>query len=186
VIEKVRVGRLNMSAAQAGIAPDTTSLRILERDANHMAFTCDRLFVMNWRVSTNLEAVKRCSQLIKDFAESFLLKRIALLTVIELEALMPSSPARTELAKLMRRNTPYLVRSAVGYEGTGFRGAAFRGASTGIALLSNHQFPHRIFAGVPAATDWLASGLASELNSAVTGKSLAAIVNKARTLPPQS
>jgi hypothetical protein len=178
------VGGLNTSAGQVGVAPDTKSLRILERDANHMAFTCERLFVMNWRISTNLADVKRCSQLISEFAERFSPKRIGLLTVIELNALMPSSSSRNELAKLMRVNTPYLVRSAVGYEGTGFRGAAFRGASTGIALLSNHQFPHRIFAGVPAATEWLASALASELGSTVSGRTLAEIVNRVRALPP--
>jgi hypothetical protein len=56
---------------------------------------------------------------------------------------MPSSEARKALADLM--SMPQLIRgSAVIMEGTGFRAAAVRRVVTGFALLSHHEFPHRI------------------------------------------
>ena len=169
------------SAAKLG-AQRANAPRILARDDDHLIFTCERLFTMIWKRETMLNAVNDTSRFITEFSESLSPKRIGLLTLIEVSAGMPSTAARAALAKLMKLNTPFLIRSAVGYEGTGFRGAAFRGVSTGIAVLSNHQFPHRIFAGVEAATDWLAEGMTNELDMALSGPSLARTVQQIRRL----
>ena len=174
---------MTIANARTGVAGPAAGTRIVATDSNHLVFTFDRMFVMNWRVDTTRMAVSRVSQAITNFATSFTPARIILLTVIEVSASMPPADARDMLAKLMKVNTPYLIRSAVGYEGSGFRGAAFRAVSTGIAVLSNHEFPHRIFAGIPLATEWLAAGLSEELGQTVKGTTLADLVHRVRHPP---
>jgi hypothetical protein len=174
---------LTASAPPRGIVQNAIGPRLLVRDRDHVVFTYDRVVAMIWQHDTTEAAVSQASRLVAGFVQRLTPKRFCLLTVVEISATAPSSGSRAGLAKLLQDNTPYLIRSAVGYEGTGFRGAAFRGVATGIAVLSNHPFPHRIFAGVPDATEWLASGLSSELGGALQGVALADVVRKMRQVP---
>lgn len=172
----------NAAVARIGLAQRATGMRVLARDNDHLVFTYDRLFTMVWRHETHAAAVSRAMQLLDTFAESLTPKRFCLLTVVEPTAPLPPSAARAALARLLRINADYLIRSAVGYEGAGFRAAAVRGVATGIAVLSNHQFPHRIFAGVEPATEWLASGLANEMDGQINGTALADVVHSVRRM----
>lgn len=154
--------------------------KLLSEDQNHLFFCSARLFTMLWRKETTVEAVVKAQRLIRRFAEEQLPKRIALLTIIESGAFLPGAGTREELAQLMRVNSDYLVRSAVAQEGTGFKASAFRSVATGIALLSHHSFPHRVFASVEMATQWLVKGLSDELRSPVSGHVVASSVRSAR------
>jgi len=174
---------LSNAASRIEVDPHTIGLHIMAHDGDHLVFTYQRLFSMIWQHQTAPTAVNRAFQYVRDFAESQSPRRFCLLTVIESSATMPSSPARARLAMLMRECSAHVIRSAVGFEGSGFRGAAIRGVATGIAVVSKHQFPHRIFADVEAATEWLADGLTSELG-VVKGHELAEVVRVARRLSP--
>lgn len=95
-----------------------------------------------WRHETTLAGIQSSNKLVAEVARHHP-KGIALLTVISEVAPMPSSEARKALADLMC--THRLIRcSAVIMEGTGFRAAAVRSVVTGLALLSHHEYPHRI------------------------------------------
>jgi hypothetical protein len=47
-------------------------------------------------------------------------------------------------------------------------------------VLSRHQFPHRVFAELGKATDWLALGLSSELPEPASGFLLSEAVRSVR------
>jgi len=161
-------------------SPSASRVNLLERDENHTVFTYGRLFVMMWHVDTMLGAVNFVSRHITEFACDLTPRRIGLLTVVEEHVSMPSAEARAGLAVLMQMKAPYLIRSAVAYEGSGFKAAAIRAVSTGIALLSNHSFPHRIFSGVGAATAWLGEGMTTALGTRHPGAQLARAVEDVR------
>jgi hypothetical protein len=169
-----------VSVEEPTFSSGVSRVNVLERDENHTAFTYGRLFVMIWHVDTKLGAVNFVSRHITEFACEQTPRRIGLLTVVEEHVSMPSAEARAGLAVLMQMNAPYLVRSAVAYEGTGFKAAAIRAVSTGIALLSKHSFPHRIFSGVGAATAWLGEGMTTALGTRHPGAQLARAVDDVR------
>jgi hypothetical protein len=135
---------------------------------------------MIWLRETRLDAVTRANQFVTQFAESLWPARFSLLTLVEANAPLPTSGARAGLAHMLRANADALVCSAVAFAGSGFRAAAVRGVATGIAVMSNHQFPHRIFASIDEAADWLAQGVQSELGEHTDGRRLAQTVQRLR------
>ena len=48
-----------------------------------------------------------------------------------------------------------MMLSAVVHEGTGFRAAAVRSVVTGLAMMANLPYPHKVFATVDDAGRWL-------------------------------
>lgn len=177
---------MTATAPRRGTSQQPIVPRLLVRDRDHIVFTYDRVFVMIWQNDTTQAAVNQANKFVVSFADRLTPKRFCLLTLVEVTATAPSAGARSGLAKMLQDNTPYLIGSAVGYEGSGFRGAAFRGVATGIAVLSNHQFPHRIFSGVGAAAEWLATGLTRELGAPFSGEAFAAAIQKMREVGPAS
>ena len=62
----------------------------------------------------------------------------------------------------------------------GVRAAAVRGVATSIALLSQHEFPHRIFQGADAALRWLGEGLIAELGAGPSAEELSRALEHTR------
>jgi hypothetical protein len=155
--------------------------RVLARDADHLVFTQDRVFAMVWVGDTRVDAVAQSLRLAAEFAAGLTPPRFCLLTVVEQEASLPSTPARTGLARLLQRNSAHLIGSAVAFEGSGFRAAAVRGVATSIALLSRHEFPHRVFSGTDAALSWLGEGIARERGAGPSGDELARALQHMRS-----
>lgn len=155
--------------------------RVLVHDRDHFVFTLDRFFAMVWRRETRIDAVKRVNRIITDFAASLAPQRFCLLTLVEAGAPMPPAGSRAGLAHLLHANAEFLVASAVAYEGSGFRAAAVRGVATSIAVMSNHQFPHRVFSSVFEATDFLTTELERELGGRVDGRKLLDALHNLRT-----
>ncbi len=161
---------------------DVEGFHVLASDYNHTAFTYGALFAVLWHVDTLAAPVNVVSRMIGEFAAQQPRNRIGLLGVVEANGNLPPADARAALSRLLQVNSPWLIRSAVAFEGSGFKAAAVRGAATGIALLSRQNFPHRIFGGVSAATAWLAEGLAAELGISANGEELAAVIAQVRAL----
>jgi hypothetical protein len=158
---------------------------VLVHDRDHFVFTCDRFFVMVWRRETRIDAVKRVNRIVTDFAVSLTPQRFCLLTLVEAGAPLPPAGSRAGLAHLLHANADFLVASAVAFEGSGFRAAAVRGVATSIAVMSNHQFPHRVFSSVFQATDFLVGELERELGGHVDGRKLLDGLHNLRTGSPK-
>lgn len=158
---------------------------MLAHDRDHFVFTLDRFFTMVWRRETRIDAVKRVNRIINDFAVSLTPQRFCLLTLVEAGAPMPPAGARAGLAHLLHANADFLVASAVAFEGSGFRAAAVRGVATSIAVMSNHQFPHRVFSSVFEATDFLSAELSRELGGRVDGRKLIDTLHSLRAATPK-
>jgi hypothetical protein len=157
--------------------------RVWASDRDHVIVSCDRFFTMIWQRETRLDAVNSANRFVTQFAESLWPARFCLLTLVEADAPLPTSGARAGLAHMLRANADYLVSSAVSFEGSGFRAAAVRGVATGIAVMSNHQFPHRVFARVDEAADWLVRALSDELGQRQDERQLLQTVNRLRQAP---
>jgi hypothetical protein len=156
-------------------------LDVLESDRDHTVFTYGRFLVLIWHGETQPGAVKIASRHIGEFISRLNPPRIGSLTIVDVVAAPPSHDARAALAELMKVHASSVIASAVALEGDGFKAAANRCVSTGIALLSRHRFPHRVFAGVRQASLWLAPAVNEEMSSPVNGNSLAKVVAEVRS-----
>jgi hypothetical protein len=159
---------------------------VLAHDRDHFVFTFDRFFTMVWRRETRIDAVKRVNRVITEFATSLAPQRFCLLTLVEAGAPLPPAGSRAGLAHLLHANAEFLVASAVAFEGSGFRAAAVRGVATSIAVMSNHQFPHRIFSSVLEATDFLTTELSDELGGRVDGRKFLGTLQSLRAGTPSA
>ncbi len=133
--------------------PEITAL-----DKNHCMAVWESLFICIWRNETTMAGARISREGIRALAESRP-KGIALLNVVEPNAPAPPSEVRAALARIMVDFGHALKGSAVVHEGSGFRAAAVRGVVTGLTLLARPPFPHKVFATVEEASDWLAVSL---------------------------
>ena len=66
-----------------------------------------------------------------------------------------STDVRLALADYLSGCRGKMVLSAVVHEGSGFRAAAVRSVVTGLAMMANLPYPHKVFANVDDAARWL-------------------------------
>jgi hypothetical protein len=76
---------------------------------------------------------------------------IAMLTVLEPGAQMPTAEAREALPQLFKDVASGISCSALVFEGVGFRAAAVRALTTTFNRMTAQPFPHRVFADVTEA-----------------------------------
>jgi hypothetical protein len=69
---------------------------------------------------------------------------IVMLTLVGNDAHQPDSAAVKLLAAHMSNIAGHIQHSAVVFEGVGFRAAFIRAITTGLSLLANHPYPHRV------------------------------------------
>jgi hypothetical protein len=79
---------------------------------------------------------------------------VFLLTIVEQGAPPPSSEIRKALAKFLARGAGRTILSAVVHEGTGFRAAFVRSVVTGLAVMTDLPYAHKVFATVEHASGW--------------------------------
>jgi hypothetical protein len=124
-------------------APSLDPPRLVERHPDFALGEWGNLFVPIWLRRTHLFAAQRA------IAESRRLIRqypggIAMLTVVGPDAGPPDRAATTLLAAHMTSIGAQVLYSAVVFEGVGFRAAFVRAVTTGLSLLANHPYPHRV------------------------------------------
>lgn len=120
---------------------------------DHIVGSWECFQILIWRVETTLEGVKAAqstyNKLVGQHPEG-----VFLLTVVEQSAPMPTSEVRKALAGFLASGANRTILSAVVHEGAGFRAAAVRSVVTGLAMLTNLPYPHRVFATVAEACEW--------------------------------
>jgi hypothetical protein len=117
--------------------------RLVERHPDFALGEWGNLFVPIWLRRTHLFAAQRA------IAESGRMIRqypggIAMLTVVGPDAGPPDRAATALLAAHMKSIGAQVLYSAVVFEGVGFRAAFVRAVTTGLSLLANHPYPHRV------------------------------------------
>ena len=142
-------------------------VRLAHLDHDVAIGTGNDLYVVIWRDRTTHEGIHAIAQTFSDYARNRA-REIALITIIEQNAKMPSSECRTELAQTLAATSPYVLISAVAFEGSGFVAAGIRSVVIGLTMLARQEFPHRVFSTVALAADWIE---AEHLSSRKTFKS---------------
>ncbi len=113
-----------------------------------------KLALVVYRRETTLAMVSRLSALVRERA-----KRgnpfFGGIAVVEEHSPLPPAEVRNRIAQDVLLASGWKI-SALVYEGSGFRAAAVRGVILGIGLLAKPPFPHRSFATVGSAAEWIA------------------------------
>ncbi len=148
-----RILRSIEPAVSSGAFLRSTPHRILYCDRDMACAHQDELFMLLWRDRTTIEGVKILSQHLEQFARERE-RGLALITIIEQNARMPASGTRESMAKLMRRIGTKFVISGVAFEGDGFMAAGIRGVVTGLTLIAQQPYPHRVWKNVREVGEW--------------------------------
>lgn len=154
-----------------------------ERDFTLMSF--GQAFVVIFHHHTTVAATATLRDSFASFAGQHR-DGVALLTIVEPNAPMPSSEAREALANFMADNGDRILVSAVAYEGAGFRAAAVRSVVTGLTMLARQPFPHKVFATLEAASAWLVTKLRGGLGARTEASELIDAVRASRAELPET
>jgi hypothetical protein len=128
----------------------TLGLEVVHTDRDHIVGTWRNVLVCIWRHETQGSAIRNMKPVI-DRLKSTNPAGVAMLTVLEPNASLPTTEARDELPKLFKDVAKGMACSALVFEGVGFRSAAIRALTTTFNLLTAQPFPHRVFATVTEA-----------------------------------
>lgn len=144
------------------------------RDEQHCRALFPHLAVAYWHTKTLPSAVAGLAELVRRGKQLFP-DGLALLQVVSVDAEMPNSQIRAQLADLLREGGGRVVGSSVVVPGVGFKVATARGFVTGLALLVRPPFPHVVHSTIGESALWLSQLLlkssvhvsASELRGSV-------------------
>ena len=139
-------------------APALYSVVEAHIDRDHVVGTWRNVFVSLWRHRTEEHAIFNLRPVIQAVQAAHP-AGIAMVTVLEPNAELPTPGARQELPKLFKDVASGMACSALVCEGEGFRAAAVRALTTTITMLAAQPYPHRVFPTVAAAEVMLITGL---------------------------
>ena len=112
------------------------------------------VLVIAWRDRTTLSGVELCNAYFQAACRGQG-NIFALVTIVENGAKLPEARERKRLAELLSDSSDWLQVSTLVFEGSGFLAATIRGVVTGIALMANHSFPHRVFESISEAARFI-------------------------------
>ncbi len=147
-------------------------------DHNHTFAFHGNVMILVWGRETLVDAVVAVCREMDQFGAQNP-QGGGLVTIVEADAEMPSTAARSAVADLLRRAT-YVRRSALIQEGSGFRAAAVRGVVTGMTLLAKQSFPHQVFDSTRSAIPWMIAGLPPHLGAVMSPLDLESGIQDAR------
>ncbi len=130
-----------------GRARPILALDVAHTDPDHIVGTWRNIFVCMWRRETHAKAILNLKPVILRLKTANP-AGIAMLTVVEPNADMPTPQAREELPKLFKEVARGISCSALVFEGVGFRAAAIRAITTTFNLVASQPFPHKVFANI--------------------------------------
>jgi hypothetical protein len=134
-----------------------SSARVVVLQDNHCIATWRGFVIIIWRRETTAQGVADLRQALQRLGPTS--TGVGLLTIIEPNAPPPTSEVRDGLAAVLGEFGKLIKFSAVAFEGSGFRAAMVRGVVTGLTMLARMPYPHKVFAGVNEATQWLIPSL---------------------------
>jgi hypothetical protein len=126
------------------------ALQVVHTDRDHIVGTWRNVFVCMWRHETHAQSILNLKPVIQRL-KSTNPAGIAMLTIVEPNADLPTPQARDELPKLFKQVAKGISCSALVFEGVGFRAAAIRALTTTFNMVAAQPFPHKVFGSVQDA-----------------------------------
>jgi hypothetical protein len=121
---------------------------------DHVVGSAQSLVIVIWKrrtLMTHLTDVRTAIQR----ARRAVPMPVCLMQIVPPEALVPDPGIRKALAMMLRESTDSISHSAVVQLGSGFRASIVRSIVTGVTVMSNPGFPHRVFSSIEHACDWM-------------------------------
>jgi hypothetical protein len=162
------------------MAPDVNTAQVIALERDYCFAAWNAIFIVIWRHDTTAAGVQNLDVKLREHEASFT-QGCGLLTIIEQGAPMPTSEVRTGLARFMTEGARVIRSSAVAFEGAGFRAAAVRGVVTGLTMLARQPYPHKVFATMADAAQWLGASLKETAQLDVDSTSLLTALSELRT-----
>ncbi len=126
---------------------------LVVQTADHLIGTWRNVVILVWKQETTLAGVNAAQKVYDDLTKANP-SGVFLLTIVESGAPMPSSAVRDALARFLATGNGRTLLSGVAHEGTGFRAAAVRSVVTGLAVIGQLPYPHKVFATADEAAAW--------------------------------
>jgi hypothetical protein len=171
--------RASAKIDRASMSIDPTQVQLLAIERDYCFASWNHVFILIWRHDTTLEGLKALDKAMREH-ETRCPEGSGLLTIIEQGAPMPSSEVRTAMARFLTELARFIKISAVAFEGAGFRAAAVRGVVTGLTMLARQPYPHKVFATMPEAAQWLGRSLRETAKLEVDSESLVKALGELR------
>jgi hypothetical protein len=161
------------------MAADDNTASVIALEHDYCFAGWNAIFIVIWRHDTTSDGVRNLDLKLRDHEKAHP-DGCGLLTIIEQGAPMPTSEVRTALARFMTEGARVIRSSAVAFEGAGFRAAAVRGVVTGLTMLARQPYPHKVFATMPDAAQWLGASLRETAKLNVDSAALLAALSDLR------
>lgn len=126
---------------------------LVVQTSDHLIGTWRNVVILVWKNETTLAGVDAVQTAYDDLAKANP-SGVFMLTIVESGAPMPPSSVRDALARFLANGNGRTLLSGVAHEGTGFRAAAVRSVVTGLAVIGQLPYPHKVFATVSEAASW--------------------------------
>lgn len=136
------------------MTPNRDGVTVLHVDHDIATGYDNDLFSVMWRDRTTVEGVAILARTFAEYAKNRD-RDVALLTIIERHAKMPSPGSREPLAQYLKDAGSNVLISGVAFEGDGFIAASIRGVVVGLTMLAKQPYPHRVFKDVAEASRWI-------------------------------
>ena len=137
-----------------------------------------RLLIIVFRGETTMKVVESTGACIREHSRgdgAFL----GAISVVEADAPLPPAGVRARISSDMLLASSFRF-SAMVYEGSGFRAAAVRSVIISIGMFTKLPFPHRTFATVSDASEWIAVQASAAGSSDLTGGGIREAVRRLR------
>lgn len=121
-------------------------LQQYELTTDYAMTSLDNLFVCLWRVHTRVEGIEKFVKHVAALAPQHA-AGIGLITIVPPKAVPPELGVRDHLARMFS-DSPNVKGSAICFEGTGLRATIVRSVVTGLTIISQPAFPHKVFASL--------------------------------------
>jgi hypothetical protein len=128
-------------------------VKLLHSDSDILVGISEDVFAVVFRDRTTVEGIARIFRAF-DEATRYRGRELALMTIIQADARMPSTGTREPIARWLRDVSEKILISAVVFEGDGFVAASVRSVVVGLTMLARQTYPHRVFRDVKEAAEW--------------------------------
>jgi hypothetical protein len=159
---------------------DSASWLYIESRPDFVIATWRPILAVVWRGETSLEGAKSLRSATSEFASRHP-RGIGLLTIIGARAPLPAPAVRKALAQLLVEGSEFIKCSAIIIEGSGFRASTVRSVVTGLTLLAQQAYPHRVCA-VDETVQLFSRHLPNEDNDPIGQSALRISIDQLRQL----
>jgi hypothetical protein len=132
-------------------------VRMLHSDSDLSIGCANDLFIILFTDRTTVQGVQCIANAFEEYSKGRSGCDVAVITIIERRAKMPSPGSREALAQVLKDISSHVMISGVAFEGDGFVAASIRGVVVGLTLMARQPYPHRVLKNVFEVSRWIES-----------------------------